>query len=148
MNKITLLIVIVVVAVGSFYAGTKFGGGDNQEARLSGNYQDMTDEERQEMMGQMRGRGGMMQGMAAGGEFVNGEVISVEDGMVTVELHDGGSKIVFVCDDIRITKMAEGVLSDLKEGDNIVISGQSNSDGSVTAETLQIVPEMRQEEIL
>jgi hypothetical protein len=74
---------------------------------------------------------------------VSGKILSVDEVSVTVELRDGGSKIVFVSDEIRVTTLIEGVLGDLKEGDSVIINGQSNSDGSVTAETLQVVPEMR-----
>jgi len=139
-KKILSIVILAVVAIGAFYGGMKYGGRNDLSARFpGGNFENLSQEERQ----------AMFQGGGMGGEmhrddgFVSGKILSVDEVSVTVELRDGGSKIVFVSDEIRVTTLVEGVLGDLKEGDSVIINGQSNSDGSVTAETLQVVPEMR-----
>jgi len=139
-KKILPIIVLVVVAIGAFYGGMRYGGKDNLSARFpGGDFGDYSQGGGQAMYQE----GGMEGEMHRGDGFVSGKILSVDEVSVTVELRDGGSKIVFVSDEIRVTTLAEGVLGDLKEGDSVIINGQSNSDGSVTAETLQVVPEMR-----
>ena len=74
------------------------------------------------------------------GGFTAGEIIAKDDKSVTVKLQNGGSKIVFLSDSTEITKSAEGALSDLEIGKNISVNGTTNSDGSVTAHTIQLRP--------
>jgi hypothetical protein len=135
MNKqITLFIVIVVAASGlSFYGGIKynqtqsvaertanraqFGGGNNS----SGN-------------GTRVPRGG------ANGGFTAGEVIAKDDKSVTIKLRDGGSKIIFLSASAEVTKSATGSAQDISIGTQVSANGTANSDGSMTAQTVQIRP--------
>lgn len=70
--------------------------------------------------------------------FVNGEIIAKDDKSITLKLRDGGSKIVFFSDSTEITKTAKGLVDDLRTGQQIVVNGNQNPDGSVTAETIQL----------
>ena len=72
--------------------------------------------------------------------FVSGEVIAKDDTSVTVKLADGGSQIIFLSDSTQITKSATGVADDLSAGTNISANGSKNTDGSISAKTVQIRP--------
>ena len=59
---------------------------------------------------------------------------------MTVKLQDGGSKIVILTDSTAINKSAEGSREDLKIGGKVGVFGTENSDGSVTAQNIQLDP--------
>jgi len=74
---------------------------------------------------------------------VNGEIISADEKSITVKLTDGSSKIVLLAEKTVINKAAEGVKEDLKTGEKVMVIGTQNSDGSVTAENIQLNPQFR-----
>ena len=77
---------------------------------------------------------------AAGGVLTTGQIISQSSGSVTVKMADGSTKIVLVGSSTQIMKQASGSLSDLSVGTNVVVTGSANSDGSMTAQSVQIRP--------
>lgn len=98
-------------------------------------------------MGMARGtvRGGNGQGASAnmkatGFRPVAGEIISADDKSITVKLTDGSSKIVLLSDKTSINKASEVSKTDLKVGEKVSVFGQTNSDGSVTAQNIQLNP--------
>ena len=74
---------------------------------------------------------------------VAGEIISKDDSSITVKMPDGSSKIVLVSDKTAVNKSAKGTLSDLKTGEQVAAFGTQNSDGSVTAQSVQLNPQIR-----
>ena len=74
----------------------------------------------------------------AGAGFTQGSVLSKNDKSLTVKLATGGSEIVFLADSTQIMKSATGTIADLNVGENVVVSGTANTDGSVTAKTIQL----------
>jgi len=74
---------------------------------------------------------------------VNGEIISSDDKSITVKLTDGGSKIVILSDNTEINQAANATKDDLKAGEKVAVFGQENSDGSVTAQSIQLNPVLR-----
>ncbi|MDP3762492.1 MAG: hypothetical protein Q8Q97_00270 [bacterium] len=134
MNKlITIVIATAVVAGGgAFYGGMKYAQskapqrlqqlGANAGARLP------------DGQGFRGGSGGNRNG----GGFTAGEIISKDDKSVTVKLQDGGSKIVFFSDSTEVVKSVSGSSGDFEVGKNIVVNGTANSDGSITAQSIQL----------
>ncbi len=84
--------------------------------------------------------GGMMRNQAGG--FTGGEVVSVDAKGFTVKLRDGSSKIVFLSGATEILKFATGTVSDIGVGEQITVSGSANSDGSITAQSVQLRPQV------
>ncbi len=127
MKKIILFIAVAMfVGGGLFYGGLKYGG---RRALALG---------RQARMGQMGGIG--MRGARGGnaGGFATGEIISKDDKSITIKLRDGGSKIIFVTQATPVTKSVAGSLNDAAVGEQVVVSGATNPDGSISAESIQI----------
>jgi len=132
-----LFLVIVIVGVGSFFGGMKYSESKNP---FAGNFQKLTDEQRAQMAAS---NGSGLRGNRTGSNFINGEIIDKDESSITVKIMDGGSKIVFYSDSTQITKTATGTSSDLEIGENVIISGSANDDGSVTAQTIQMRPEIQ-----
>lgn len=84
--------------------------------------------------------GGRGQGRFGQDRPANGEIISADDKSVTVKLQDGSSMIVLLTNTTAFNKSAEGSKSDLKVGERVAVFGTENSDGSVTAQNVQLNP--------
>jgi hypothetical protein len=147
MNKLLPIVVAVAVVIGTsaFYGGMKYAEGRNPARQLSrGDFQNLSPEERQQGLQEFGAnagagfRGGLGAGQRGSDGFTAGEIIAKDDKSVTIKLQNGGSKIVFLSDPTEITKSAVGALSDLEVGKNVTINGTANSDGSVTAQTIQL----------
>lgn len=128
--------VALVIAIISFFSGMYYSGiGKTAEvtAGQAGGRQG----------GAFAGRGtqgGGMRGGAQGG-FVNGEVAAMDETSMTIKMRDGSSKIVFYGkESVSVQKSVAGALSDIGTGTTVIITGKPNSDGSVTAESVQIRP--------
>lgn len=86
------------------------------------------------------GAGGGFGGRAGGG-FTAGRILSVGNGTMTIQEQNGSStEIVLVGPSTEIEKMVSGSVSDLSAGTNVVITGTPNSDGSMTAQSIQLRP--------
>ena len=124
----------IVIAAGSFYAGTKLPRG-----------------------GMMRGgfpQGGM-QGAGARnnlnrGAMTVGTVIAKDAGSITVQLgnpastttpQDTGSRIIFYSSSTQVGKFSVGSEADVVVGSPVMVTGTPNADGSITAQMIQIRPE-------
>ncbi len=134
------VILLILVGGGSFYGGMKYANSKRVAAfgaqGAGGNF-------RGGNFG--GGASGTTRGAGAGarGGFANGEIISKDDSSVTIKLASGGSQIVFFSTSTAILKAAAGSANDLVVGQNIMVNGSANSDGSVTAQSIQLRPAMQ-----
>jgi len=126
---LSILVVAVVVGGGSFYGGMKYA--ENKAVS-----------DRQQRIQQFGGSGTGFRNGGSGnrtaGGFASGEILSKDDKSITIKMRDGGSKIIFFSDTTEIGKFVNGTSSDLEVGKNVSINGTANSDGSITAQTIQL----------
>ncbi len=127
------VVAIIIIGGGAFYAGTVYGK-SNSGAR--GNF----------AAGQFPGgaagftnRSGGTRGGTAG--FTAGEIVSSSNGSISIKMQNGSStEIVLVGANTQILKSATGAVNDLTVGSNVTVTGTPNSDGSLSAASIQIRP--------
>lgn len=128
---IALVIALVVVGGGAFYGGTAYA----KRTAMAG---------RQAAFGGAGGqnRGGFAAGGAGrnAGGFASGEILSKDDKSITIKSRNGGSQIIYYSDSTKIGKSVEGTSADLILGEQVVVSGKTNTDGTVTAQTVDVRP--------
>lgn len=135
-----LAVVAIVVGIASFFGGMLYE--KNKSSRLgatrSGN---MPGADGQRRPGGAGGFAGAKGGAAGeNGGFVTGEIISKDEKGITVKTSDGGSKIIFFSDTTNVGKSVSGSTSDLANGEQVMASGKTNPDGTLTADNIQIRP--------
>jgi hypothetical protein len=132
---ITILVAVIVGALG-FFGGMQY-----------------TKMQRGGAAGRFGGAGGQFGG-AGGGRFgagganggsrpVVGLIDSLDNNSLTIKMPDGSSKIVILSNSTTVNKQTTGSKDDLKQGENVMVMGTTNSDGSVTATSVSLNPMMR-----
>jgi len=129
---------IVVGGAGGFFGGMKYAQSKTPSGRglVSGQFQNLTAAERQQLgFGRGTGTGGN------GNGFISGQILNKNDKSITVQLpNNGGSKIIFYSPSTAVGKTVEGTSADLAVGETVTANGTANSDGSITAASIQIRP--------
>ena len=125
MNKkiVTTAVVALVVGFGAGYV-THTSPAQTQNTR--GNFAGAT------------GGTGMMRG--ASGGFLTGTVAAKDSGSITLNTRDGSSHVVLINPATSVSKSVSGAVSDVSVGSTIIVSGTTNSDGSVSATLIQLRP--------
>ncbi len=131
-TKIILGLLIIVVAGGAFFEGMKYQESKSPN-QSTGNTVGRTGS------GQFGQRNGT--GNRAGGRATAGEIINADDKSITVKMADGSSKIVLMNDKTQINKATTATKSDLTTGTRVAVFGSDNTDGSVTAQNIQLNPQ-------
>jgi len=134
-NIIPTILIAVIVGAAAFYGGTVYG--QSMKSAQANTFQQVGSGQGGRQFG-TSGQGGSAQGR--GGNLVNGQIISKDDKSITIKLRNGGSQFVFFSPTTQILKSTTGTAGDLLTDANISASGITNSDGSVTAQMIQIRP--------
>ncbi len=138
MNRITQIIlgivILVIVAGGSFYGGMLYGQSQTQSNRAgarftSGQYGN----------GQGGGQGQGQRSFGQGGG-VFGQISEIGEGYMLVTATNGKQTKVQVTDTTLIEKNASVKLTDLAKGETVMVSGSQGADGTVTARSVQVAP--------
>jgi len=126
-NKIIVGIISVIIIAGvAFYSGIMYQKSTiSVRGQFTGNLSDSKN------IG-IRGN--------VGGGFTAGEIISKDATSITIKMQDGSTKIILVTENTQVIKSSSGLLDDLTIGTDITITGATNSDGSITAKSVQIRP--------
>lgn len=130
-NILVIILVAVLVGAGAFFGGMKYQQSKTPSRQFGGG------------QGIRAGQGGQGQGTRQGFRPVNGEIISADEKSITVKMQDGTSRIVLFSDKTEINKASTGTKEDLKVGEKVAVFGTDNSDGSVTAQNIQLNPILR-----
>jgi hypothetical protein len=134
MNKTTSIIIAIVLIAAAFYGGTLYGKSSATAAAAAA---------RAQFAGRAGGGAGGFGGRGgAGGGATMGSILSNANNQLTVQLASGGSEIVFLTGSTTIMKSTTVAPTDLTTGQNILVAGTKNSDGSVTATVIQVRPAM------
>lgn len=135
-NIIIVVLVVIIVAIAAFFGGVKY-----QEMHAAKNPTNMMfgAQGQRGQFAQRFGKGGGPGGFAGGA--VMGQIVSADAKSITVKMQDGSSKIVNLSSSTKISKTDTASSSDLKTGQTVAVFGTTNSDGSVTAQTVQLNPQ-------
>jgi hypothetical protein len=131
---ITIVVAILVGALG-FYGGVQYQKSSAPKVTQGpgGNGQ---------FAGRQFGAGTGVGRGANGTGITSGQILSKDDRSITIQLRDGGSKLVFLSDSTQVMKSAIGTTQDLTVGENVTANGTANPDGTINATTVQIRPAM------
>jgi hypothetical protein len=120
-------VALIVVGGGAFYGGMLYGKKQAKSSGFAGgNFQTRIN------------RPG-----TSGSNFISGDIISKDDTSITLKMQNNGSRIIFYSDATQINKFAAGTPADLSTGTSVSVTGTANSDGSVTAQSIQIRPALQ-----
>lgn len=131
MKPLYVIILVIIFAAAGFYGGMTYqkskapSFGASGVGGAGGGYG--------RRFGGAGGPGG-----ASGMTPVGGQIVSTGNGTITVKLADGSSKIITISSQTKINKTTSGSQSDLKTGEQVTAFGTTNSDGSVTAQAINL----------
>ncbi len=126
---IGLVVSALVVGGASFYGGIQY---QKSQAPVRGQFSTG--------VGGAGGFAGRTGGRGIGG-FTAGKILSVGNGSLTLQsMTSSSTEIVLTGPSTQIEKTVAGSGSDLSVGSNVVVTGTPNSDGSLTAASIQIRP--------
>ncbi len=74
------------------------------------------------------------------GGMVMGEIISQDGNSITVKIQDGSTKMVILGDSTTYSKTQSIEKAELSAGNQVRVFGSANSDGSITAQNVQLNP--------
>lgn len=129
---VVILLVTVATGAGGFFAGTKY-----QENKRGQFFTQMGNGQRPgNIMNNVAGKNGGRGGFRP----VAGEIVKNDAASITVKLTDGSSKIILLTAETQINKAEVITKEDLTAGTSVAVFGTETTDGSLTAQTIQVNP--------
>lgn len=125
MNKNSIITAVIALVIG-FGAGYFIHASPTQTPNTRGNFAGAN-------FSGARGGG-------AGGGFLTGTVAAASSGSITLNTKDGSSHVVLITPATSISKSVSGAVADVSVGSTIIVSGTTNSNGSVSASLIQLRP--------
>jgi hypothetical protein len=140
---ITSIVIAAIIAGGiGFYAGMRYGKSQPRER----NAQIRNGQPGQDPAPYGTGQGRQFGGIRSnpngqpGSDFTTGEITGKDDKSITIKTRNGGSKIIFFSDSTTVGKSEQGSASDLNNGQQVMVNGKNNTDGTISAQNIQIRP--------
>lgn len=148
MQIILSLVVLILVAAGSFYGGTVFGRQQANAATLSSapGLPEFDMQADAAPFGDPAagagegGQGGVGWRFAAQPGMLFGQIESIDGTTLVISDVNGQQRQVQVTDTTLIEKNASVTVANLEAGETVMVSGNENEDGSVTARSVQVAP--------
>ncbi len=127
---------LIVIGIAGFFGGMKY----QQNKGFS-----MTDIQSGDMHAGMAGRSGSerVRGSSNSG-MISGEIIDQDEASITIKQADESTKIILLSENTGVNKTSQGSVDDLKTGEAVMIFGQENPDGSISAVNIQLNPQFRE----
>ena len=122
---------LIVVAGGSFYAGKSMASTATPAGARGAGF-----------AGGAAGFPGRIGGArTTGAGFTGGTIVSSANGSISIKQQNGSStEIILLSPTTQILKTSVGTTADLTTGTTVAVNGTTNSDGSLTATSVQIRP--------
>ncbi|HTH93055.1 MAG TPA: hypothetical protein VL576_01055 [Candidatus Paceibacterota bacterium] len=136
MNKKVIIISGMILIIAAFFAGKTIGSTHPATKTAQTAF----------MNGANGGFIGGRTGRTSFGGGTMGQVVSMDSNSITISIpgtqtgQTGGSKIILFSPSTSILKTSAGTASDISIGSTITATGTPNSDGSITASSIQIRP--------
>jgi hypothetical protein len=134
---ITVVVVALVVGGGGFYAGETYQAGQAPAARTGSAFAGRTG----------TGAAGFAGRAVAGGGATFGTIVAKDASSITVQLPSStsttattGSKVVLYDSSTQVQELQSVAASGLTVGQSVTVTGTANSDGSITAQSIQVRP--------
>jgi hypothetical protein len=138
--KTFILMIIAIVLIGGAIGGAFIGGvavGKNQEKDARSNFP-----------GQFNGNqnGGTLPTDVPGGNgFIgrgtSGTISKIENGVITLTTQNGSTIIINTSSSTTIQKMEAANLSDISIGESVTVMGETQSDGTINATNISVIPQ-------
>jgi hypothetical protein len=131
---------VIAVGVGALFGGRAWGASGSSDTTANAQTAQASGDGNRPsgMPGDGSGQFGGPGGGRSGGNMVSGSIIAADDSSITIKTSDGSTKIVLVSGSTSISVTSEGSIADLDTGEDVVISGTTNNDGTTTAESIRV----------
>lgn len=134
-KSLIILVVAIVVSLGAGF----IGGFEYQKSKNAANFKGIPNGNGITQNTAVKNGGTTSRnGAPSGSQPVSGEITSIDNTGITIKTPNGGSKIIVFSGSTVFNKTTEGSVSDLKTGDSVMVIGATDSNGTVTAETVSV----------